>query len=105
MGGNKSEMSFAVFADDIMAKLRDKLVAKGRQYSDGSNALENFEKGGDLAKTPPAHYLMVQATKHWYVLIEWSLGKRPNMPREEIIERTTDIIVYMLLLAFMEDTK
>lgn len=87
--------SFVV--EGMLVKLRD----KGLQYAPGDDELENFKKGGAISGVSPAHYLMIQATKHWYALIQIASGKRGMPDVKEVEERITDVMVYLLLLLYM----
>ena len=102
---DKSEDSFYRFASDTLSDMLDKLENKGKQYSSGTNALENLEDGSTIAGTTPEHYAMTLATKHWHALVQWSMGRRPGYTFEDVQERATDIMIYMLLLMFSFKTK
>lgn len=100
----RTESDFAaVFEGRYLPALTKLLVHKGIQYSGGDKpALVNFHEGSKLAVDSSHHYLMVQATKQWFVLAEWSKwGRRDEVIRKEIVQRLFDIIVYLFLLLFM----
>ena len=74
------------------SKVMPLLKQKGAQYST-QKAFANFEEGSALHRITPGKYLMIQATKHWH-----NLCKNPD---NNVAERCTDIIIYMLLLIMM----
>jgi hypothetical protein len=101
-----SEAHFLNFsAEWLNTSVLQLIVEKGKQYSDGGQALDNINSGAENSGLAPAHFLMVLAAKHWNSLMEWSAGKRPELTYADIASRTADIIVYMLLLTFMETIK
>lgn len=99
----KSEKEFSEFAYTVLKSITSKLEEKGEQYTDGTDALSNFTRGSEETNLYPAHYLMVMANKHWHSLVLWA-SKKVNQSTEDVVERCTDIIVYMLLLMFMKTT-
>ena len=102
---NRTEINFrASVVTRYLPALLKLLTHKGEQYAGKTEpALINFYEGCKLSDQTPAHYLMSQATKQWYVISNWSQTD-PNMlqvSRREIVQRLFDICVYLFLLLFM----
>jgi hypothetical protein len=80
------------------------LTHKGEQYAGKEEpALINFYEGSKLSDQTPAHYLMSQASKQWYVISNWSKTdpEMLSVSRREVVQRLFDVCVYMMLLLFM----
>lgn len=87
---------------ELVPDLLKLLTAKGKQYSDGTNAFVNFEEGSKLTVDTREHYLMSLATKQWHVISDWSKRGGKNEARaREVEQRIYDVLVYMLLLLAM----
>ena len=96
-----SQHDFQLWAKHQIGVILKTLEAKGNQYSERErSALGNFETGAAMLEISPMAYLMTLATKHWYALTQWASGRRPDFDQENIAERATDIIVYLLLLMY-----
>ena len=83
---------FGEFAAVRLQEILDLLKRKGREYS-RQEAFTNFEEGARLHSLSPRKYLMILATKHWQNLC--------REPEGDIIERASDVIIYLLLLQAM----
>lgn len=108
MSDTRTEVEFHNRVEQVYIPLLRRLILhKGVQYApDKKAALNNFYEGAELAKDTPEHYLMVQATKQWYVLSDWAktesgTARHVAVSRREITQRLLDIVVYMFLLLFM----
>lgn len=82
------------------------LKHKGSQYAPDGDALENFKEPAEQVEMSPAHYLMTQAQKQWFVVFKWSKIFRNKNARElmhhrDIINRIADVVVYLFLLLYM----
>ena len=87
----------------VLPKLLELIAYKGKQYTgEAQSCFVNFEEGAKLAQDTSEHYLMVQATKSWYVISDWSKrASREEAGDREIIQRVYDIITYCFILLFM----
>jgi hypothetical protein len=94
-----TERDLARFAREQLEPIMSKLEEKGQTYGGDREALQNFREQGNLLGITPEFDLMVQATKHWHSLVQWSKGRVKT--HRELKERVIDIIVYMLLLLFL----
>lgn len=74
------------------------LQGKGKEYSN-TGAFDNFEQGAEVTGLSPALVLLTYATKHWLAIIKWAKGG--TLEQTSVVERIQDIIIYLLLLAFM----
>lgn len=97
-----TQEEFEQFAGDTMGEITKLLQSKGEQYA-ASMAFENFNRMSALFNISPAQDLLVLVGKHVDALAQWSAAMRMFAPGA-IVERTNDIIVYMLLLQFMAVT-
>jgi hypothetical protein len=101
-----SQHDFQIWANHKISTINETLKEKGDQYSERTKpAHANFLAGAALLETSPMAYLMALATKHWHALAQWAAGRRPGFKREDIQERATDIIVYLLLLMYWSEYK
>jgi hypothetical protein len=91
----------------VIPALLELVRRKGDQYTgEEASVFANFEEGAKLAGDTKEHYLLVQATKQWYVLTDWS--KRAGLEeaeKREIKERAFDVITYLLLLLYMVEVQ
>ena len=100
----KTQSEFRAFViTTVIPKLLELVKRKGDQYTgEEQSCFVNFEEGAKLAGDTKEHYLLVQATKQWFVLTDWS--KRAGLEeaeKREIKQRIDDVMVYMLLLTYM----
>jgi hypothetical protein len=79
-----------------------KMDAKGSLYAP-VDAFENFKRNAELTGETPAANLMTMATKHWVWLAAWARGERPGTTKSELLERITDVVIYLFLLWAMGD--
>ena len=88
-------------------KVLDLLQSKGKQYTGESESVfANFEGGSEIAQDTKEHYLFTQASKQWYVVSDWSKrGTLEEAEIREVVQRLLDILVYVLLLLYMLQTK
>lgn len=102
---DKTQHDFQLWAKHYMASVVMKtLEGKGAQYSPRQDsALGNFYAGAAMLGTTPMAYLVALATKHWYALSQWATGRRPSFRNEDIQERASDVIIYLLLLMFWSE--
>jgi hypothetical protein len=97
----RTEADFARFAREELEQILRVSDAKGKEYGANRPALSNFEEGAAILDETPELYLLNLATKQFYVIIQWARGLRPLCSFDSLQERSTDLIVYLLLLKFM----
>ena len=87
----------------VIPALLKTVTYKGTQYTgEDRSTFLNFEEGSKLASTTKEHYLMVQATKQWFVIADWSKdGSLEQANAREVGQRIFDVLVYCLILLFM----
>ena len=87
----------------VLPKLLELIAYKGKQYTgEAQSCFVNFEEGAKLAQDTSEHYLMVQATKSWYVISDWA--KHPSAQEahdREVVQRLFDVVIYCFILLFM----
>jgi hypothetical protein len=103
--------SALIVDEKMLAKIKDLtfehinslLESKGEEYSQKVNRLENFLDGAAMDKETPEETLYGMVKKHWLSIMKF-IREIPTGKRHDIlqwIEKTDDIITYMILLKAM----
>ena len=100
---NSQETFTEVFAPRFIADVMEMLKEKGQEYAP-TDVMSNWKSGAAVTGLPKEQYLMVLATKHWDSLYRWASGKL-ELGLEGPERRIKDLIVYLLLLAWMDEEK
>lgn len=87
------------YATMFLAELINLLEKKGQEYGK-DHAHENFISGERTLGIPKRLYLLSLAFKHFDALIKYSKGR--ELKQTKVRERVMDIIIYLLLFAYMD---
>ena len=73
---------------------------KSREYAEEFDRLANFRHGAALERTIPEAYLLGLVAKHEVALRDYTrrLEQGKGTPIKQWLEKTGDVIIYMLLL-------
>src|SRR3989304_4618166 len=84
----------------IKAKIDNLCENKGLEYSDQTDRLSNFKRAAALEKCQPEQALLGMVTKQIVSIYDMvdRLCENAVYPTEVTIEKTGDIIVYMIIL-------
>jgi hypothetical protein len=99
------QAAFSGFAQAyLQGRVLPLLRVKAEEYSEEKKpALANIIYGADAMRVTSPSYLLSLAHKHLYVLVEWATECRPSLSKGQIQEKIQDLVIYLLLLAFMID--
>lgn len=96
---------FEVIFEDTVAKAREVLVTKAKEYAKGGDRLHNFKKAGDLKGETPRQALMGMMAKHTVSIYDMAMTT-DTFTDAQWHEKIGDELNYLiLLLAVIEDEK
>ena len=94
---------FEELADDFFKKMRNLIISKGKDYTQGDiDRLKNFKQIGNDLKLTPQHIWYVYTKKHWEAILSYVLG---HLESEPIESRCLDLAVYAFLLYALDQDK
>lgn len=91
-----TELDFLKFRDNLLADAFNITMAKGKDYTKGSeDVLRNFKETGSDLGIEPLKVWGIFAKKHWDAIVAYLKGKTESEP---IRGRIIDLINYLVLL-------
>lgn len=90
-----------VFAEKFVQGMKDLLVAKGKDYNDGTaDRLQNFKNIAAETGVSPQQAALVLCAKHWDAIKRHCRGHLCTT--EPLEQRLLDVANYMVLIAGLE---
>ena len=99
----KTKDAMAASMDALFEECRVLRNAGQAEYAGGDNAFGNFERLAEKLKLTPEHVLWVYLAKHLDGITAWIAGHKSQ--REPVRGRIKDAIVYLCLLAGMDEER
>lgn len=94
-----TELKFEIVVEEILNRVKELLIVKGKEYRRNNNPLHNFEKGSNISGEHPAKILDGFLLKHYIsyrdLLNDIMDGKPIN--KDLVKEKFGDIFTYLCL--------
>lgn len=94
-----TELKFEILVEEILNRVKELLIVKGKEYRRNNNPLHNFEKGSNISGEHPAKILDGFLLKHYIsyrdLLNDIMDGKPIN--KDLVKEKFGDIFTYLCL--------
>jgi|GEM_PF-2829192 len=94
-----TELKFEILVEEILNRVKELLIVKGKEYRRNNNPLHNFEKGSNISGEHPAKILDGFLLKHYIsyrdLLNDIMDGKLIN--KDLVKEKFGDIFTYLCL--------
>ena len=99
MAQNIREFNFDTDIEATLARIKELLLVKGKEYRRNNNPYHNFERGAEIRNKSPFEVLEMFRLKHLISVedMQNDLKKGISPNKEKVNEKYDDIIVYYLI--------